>query len=245
MELLDESRILPIKGGYNFRDLGGIKTKDDRTIKQSYLIRTDELSNLDENDLQILADLNIKSVVDFRTEQERSISVDRVPDTCKNEFHLDIMAGNMNSFMKKVQSGETDFKSMLHNFYTDLIRSENAQFEYRQFFKILQNPENCAVIYHCTAGKDRTGVATALILEALNVDESIIEQDYLLSNQFLAKKYESYISQNPSLADLFLVHSEYLEGAIDTIKKHYYSVEDYLTNTLDVDLDKMKAIYIE
>lgn len=245
MELLNESRILPIKGGYNFRDLGGIKTKDDRIIKPNHLIRTDELSQLDKSDLQILSDLNIKSVIDFRTEQERAVSVDKVPSTCQNEFHLDIMAGNMNAFMQKVKSGETDFKSMLHHFYTDLVRSENAQFEYRQFFKILQNPAHCAVIYHCTAGKDRTGVATALILEALNVDESIIQQDYLLSNQFLAKKYESYIRQNPLLADLFLVHSEYLEGAIDTIKKHYYSLEDYLTNVLNVDLDQMKAIYTE
>lgn len=245
MELLNESRILPITGGYNFRDLGRIKTKDDRMIKPNYLIRTDELSNLNNEDLELLCDLNIKSVVDFRTEQERSISVDKIPTTCQNEFHLDIMAGNMNTFMKKIQSGETDYKSMLHGFYTDLIRSENAQYEYRQFFKILQNPDNCGVVYHCTAGKDRTGVATALILESLNVDESIIEHDYLLSNQFLTKKYEDYISRNPTLVDLFLVHSEYLHGAIETIKKHYYSVEDYLTDVLTVDLDRMKAIYTE
>lgn len=243
MDLLTTSRILPIEGGYNFRDLGFIKTKNNKEIKPQLLIRTDELSQLTTNDLNLLADYNIKTIVDFRTEEERKISVDKVPETCENEFHLDIMAANMNSFLSKLNSNNEDFKSIMHNFYSDLILDENAQKEYTQFFGILQNPENCSVIYHCTAGKDRTGIATALILESLKVDWEIIEHDYLLSNQFLAKKYNHYIQQNPALKDLFLVQAEYLQGAKETIEKNYYSVEDFLVDRLNVDLDAMEKIY--
>jgi len=245
MLTVNEKRILPIEGGYNFRDLGGIITENNRLIKSNYLIRTDELSGLTENDLNFLADLNVKSIVDFRTNDERVLSVDKIPLTTVNEFHLDIMAGSMTVFMSKMKSGTSDYKAMLHYFYTELITSENAIKEYKSFFNILQSEENCSVIYHCTAGKDRTGIATALILSALNVNSSVIEQDYMLSNQFLEKKYGEIIQHNPALKDLFLVQAEYLHGAFETINKNYYSVEDYLTSILNIDIDAMKKIYTE
>ncbi|MBS7334186.1 MAG: tyrosine-protein phosphatase [Weeksellaceae bacterium] len=243
MKLMHESRILPIEGGYNFRDLGGIITGNKTIIKSNYLIRTDELSRLNTNDLEFLADLNVKTVVDFRTAEERKSSIDRVPSTCKNEFHLDIMAANMNAFMQKMQSGLTDYKHMMQQFYSDLVLEENAMKEFKEFFSILQIKENCSVIYHCTAGKDRTGIATALILKSLNVDWNTIESDYLLSNQFLEKKYAAYIEQNPSLANIFLVNAEYLQGAFEKIVEKYYSVDDYLTDHLNVDIDLMRKIY--
>lgn len=185
----------------------------------------------------------MKSVVDFRTSEERKTSVDKVPITCENEFRLDIMAANMNAFMEKMQSGDKDYKKMMQQFYTDLVTEENAVKEFQEFFSILQNEENCSVIYHCTAGKDRTGIATALILESLNVDCNTIESDYLLSNKFLAKKYAAYIEQNPTLAEIFLVQAEYLQDAFEQIRKTYYSVEDYLSDKLKVDIDLMKKIY--
>ena len=245
MKTLHERRILPIEGGFNFRDLGGIKTEDQTYIRPNHLIRTDELSRLSESDLQYLANLNVKTVVDFRTKNERSQSIDKVPKTTVNEIHLDIMAANMNAFMQKIQSGQTDYKEMLHHFYTDLVTSNNAISEYQRFFKILQDKENCSIIYHCTAGKDRTGIATALILSALNVNREEIVNDYLLSNQFLTKKYDHYISNNPALKDLFLVQEEYLESAFETIEKRYYSVTDYLTDVLKIDIDTLKKIYTE
>lgn len=243
MEVKYEERILPIEGGYNFRDLGNITTLDQRMIKPNLLIRTDEMSNLTTNDLKLLADMNVKTVVDFRTEQERKSSIDKVPTTCEKEYHLDIMAANMNAFMEKIQSGNDDFKTMMNDFYTNLVTCKNGIFEYRKFFNILQNPRNTGVIYHCTAGKDRTGIATALILSALNVDWQTIEDDYMLSNYFLEKKYKHFINEKPQLADIFLVNVEYLQNAFETIQENYYSVEDFLTDFLHVDLDLMKAIY--
>lgn len=244
MTSLETSRILPIKGGYNFRDLGGIPTKDGRTIKRNLLFRTDELSNLQSTDLELLANLNIQTVVDFRTDFERSQSIDKVPTTCKNQIHLDILAANMNAFMAEIQKGITDFKPFLMQFYKEMVLSDDAIKEYAAFFKVLENTDNSSIIYHCTAGKDRTGVATALILEALNVDWDEIESDYLLSNEFLKTKYQTYISQNPALADVFLVQPAYLKTAFDAINEKYQSVENYLRTVLKVDLELMKRIYL-
>lgn len=244
MTTLENNRILPIKGGFNFRDLGGIPTKDGKSIKKNLLFRTDELSNLEPEDLDLLARLNIQTVVDFRTDFERSKSVDKVPITCKNQIHLDILAANMDAFMAEIQKGITDFKPLLMNFYKEMVVSDDAIKEYSAFFKVLQTPEDTSIIFHCTAGKDRTGVAAALILEALNVDWNEIEADYLLSNQFLKKKYEGYISQNPALSDVFLVQPDYLKTAFDTIVEEYQSVENYLKSVLKVDLDLMKKIYV-
>ena len=243
MEIAYENRILPITGGYNFRDLGGIVTGDQKTIKPNLLIRTDEMSNLTETDLDLLASLNVKTIVDFRTEEERKTSKDKKPSTCEYEFHLDIMAANMNAFLEKIQNGNSDFKTMMNDFYTDLVTSKNGILEYRNFFSILQNPKYNGIVYHCTAGKDRTGIATALILSALKVNWNIIEEDYLLSNNFLAKKYEHYIAEKPSLADIFLVNAEYLQNAFEVIEHKYYSVEDFLVDILHIDLDLMKIIY--
>lgn len=237
------NRVLVIKGGYNFRDLGGLSTKDGKIIKKDLLFRTDELCNLQSEDLDLLARLDVKTIVDFRTDQERAQSIDKVPVTCKKQIHLDILAANMNALMAEFQKEGANYKQLLLNFYTDLVLSENAITEYSKFFDILQNADNTSIIYHCTAGKDRTGVATMLILSALNVDYKQIEDDYLLSNQFLKKKYETYINQNPALADLFLVRAEYLENAINAINVKYDSVQNYLKTVLKVDLDLMRNIY--
>jgi len=244
MSTTDSLRILQVKGGYNFRDLGGLKTKDGRTIRKNLLFRTDELSTLQPEDLKLLEGLNIQTVIDFRTDQERAKSVDKLPTTCKQDIQLNIIAANMDALVAEIKNGNTDFKGLMLNLYEELVLGDNAIKEYTKFFELLQDPNNLSVIYHCTAGKDRTGVATALILEALQVDWTDIEADYMLSNIFLAHKYDGYIKENPALGDLFLVRPEYLKSAIDAINTKFQSVENYLNTVLHVDVSKMKALYL-
>lgn len=245
MNNINSKRALPIKGGYNFRDLGGIITQDSKTLKRNLLIRSDELNGLEDADLKLLTQLNVQTIVDFRTAQERAQSVDRIPSSCKNEFHLNILSANMDTLMAEFKSGKADFKQMMIDIYQDLVLSDNAHIEYSKFFEIIQDPKNTSIIYHCTAGKDRTGIATALILEALNVEWQSIENDYMLSNFYLKDKYATYINLNPAMADLLLVQPMYLESAFSAIKKEYSSVKNYLTSVLKVDLDLMKSIYTE
>ena len=245
MDDLNASRILKVQGGYNFRDLGGLNTLDGTTVKKGLLFRTDELNNLKPDDLELLAQLNVQTVVDFRTDQERAQSVDLVPTTCKHEIHLNILSANMDAFVAEIQKGTSDLKKLMLEFYKDLVLGANAIEEFIKFFQIIQQPTNTAIIYHCTAGKDRTGIATFLILEALNVSNEAIESDYLLSNEFLKDKYAVYINQNPKYADLFMVQSAYLNAAKDAIVEKYDTVQNYLTSVLKVDIALMKKIYTE
>lgn len=242
---MDSDRVLHVDGGYNFRDLGGLKTSEGKLLKKDLLFRTDELNNLSESDLELLASLNIQTVVDFRTDEERAKSIDKIPSTCKNEVHLDILSANMDAFVEEMQKEDADFKKLMLGFYSELVLSANAITQFVKFFELLQNADNLSVIYHCSAGKDRTGVATALILDALQVTRKDIEEDYLMSNEFLKDKYAAYINQNPKYADLFLVQADYLKAAFDAIEEKYDSVANYLTSILKVDLELIRKIYLE
>ena len=243
MREIDSNRILPVKGGFNFRDLGGLPTKDGKVVKKNIFIRTDELGNLQESDLELLVSLNVQTIVDFRTDQERAKLVDKLPNTCKNEIHLDIVSGNMNAYLAEIQSGKADFGQLMLDLYKDLAIGENGIAQYRKFFEILQDSKNTPIIYHCTAGKDRTGIATALILYALNVDRTYIEDDYLLSNTFLKEKYAAYIAKDPRFEALFTVSSTYLNHAMKAIEEKYGTIDHYLETALNVDLALFRSLY--
>lgn len=244
INVIDTKRIIKVQGGFNFRDLGGLPTISGKHIAYQKLIRADELSTLEVADLEVLNQIDVRTVVDFRTQQERAQSVDRLPASCNKEYQLDIISANMDSYIQEIKSGRTDFKQFILDFYKDLVLGENAIEQWQKFFAIIENPENIAIIYHCTAGKDRTGLATALILEALQVERDIIISDYLLSNAFLKDKYASYLQQDPHYAELLLVQSSYLESSYQAIESKYGSVESYLKNILLVDLDKIRALYL-
>lgn len=243
MTEIDSNRIIAVKGGFNFRDLGGLPTRDGTRVKKNIFFRTDELGNLQDADLELLQTLQVRTIVDFRTEQERYKLVNKIPATCMKEIHLDIISGNMNTYLAQIQSGKADFEQLMLSLYRDLVVGENGITQFRKFFEIVQQKENTPMIIHCTAGKDRTGIAAALILSALNVDIQDIVEDYLLSNIFLQKKYESYIANDPKLETLFTVKSSYLQYAINTIVEQYGSIKQYLEEVLNVDVALLRAYY--
>jgi protein-tyrosine phosphatase len=112
-------------------------------------------------------------------------------------------------------------------------------------FDMLQNPTNqVPLLYHCTAGKDRTGMASALILYALGMDDTTVMDDYLTSNQYIEAKFEKYVKAAPQLKDMFLVKASFLQSGLDAIKKNYGNVDDFLTKNLGVDAQKFRQLYL-
>lgn len=125
------------------------------------------------------------------------------------------------------------------------VTNDAATIQYQKMFEHLQNPEgNVPLLYHCTAGKDRTGMASALILYALGADDKTVMDDYLLSNKYIEAKFESYIEQYPNLLGLFSVKQEYLQAGLDAINKNYGNVENFLVKKLNVDIEKMHELYL-
>ena len=240
-------RQLPMEGGYNFRDLGGIKNKEGRYTKWGKIFRSDDLYHLTDSDLKYLSSIPLVSIVDFRSAEEIQNAPDRNPASLKENYPYSINPGSLMSLSlsasnEKITPAQVDSMMMLLNRL--LVIDPEIIGKYRDFFGLLQNENNIPLLFHCSAGKDRTGMAAALVLFALGVDEEVIFNDYLQSNQYLSGKYADMIAQNPETKSLFEVKPEFLQAGLAEIKKVYGSVEVYLTDILHVDLTKMKNMYL-
>ena len=129
-------------------------------------------------------------------------------------------------------------------------------FFYKAFFEILLNEDNYPLLYHCTAGKDRTGFATFLLLSALGIDRETIIEDYLSTNRYMdefAQRHLDRLSQNneidtDKIESIFYAKESYLEGALDAIETDYQTVENYLATALNIgepEIKQLKRILLE
>lgn len=235
---------LPMTGGYNFRDLGGIRTTEGKYIKWGKVLRSDDLYKLTDADLNYLASIPLATIVDFRAQSEINDAPDRIPSSVRTDFLCSITPGQLNSFdlVKELTTEQMDSAMMDMNrlFVTDTIIIN----QYRAYFNLLQSEKDIPLMFHCSAGKDRTGMAAALFLYSLGVDEETILNDYLLSNTYLSDKYASLIAEYPRMEPLFVVKPEFLKAGIEQMKKDHGSIENYLTKVLNVDLKRMKELYL-
>ena len=260
-----KNQLIGIKNGRNFRELGGYQTRDGKTVKMHKLLRTANLATLDKTDLKFLQDYGVKYVVDFRSKDEVDREPDRVPegaiysfDPVFSEDLTESSKGIDEILSEKHQDPKAGFDHMFLA-YDDMIKSESAQRAYRHFFDVLlaNDQENQSIIFHCTAGKDRTGFAALLILSALGVPFETIKKDYLLTNvatkdfvhNFLQKAKDEGANDATLniLKDLQTVHSEYIDFVLTTINKNYGSVENYLRDIMrltDDEISKLREIYL-
>lgn len=236
-------RHLPMAGGYNFRDLGGYKNKEGKYVKWGKIFRSDDLYHLTSEDLNYLANIPVKSVVDFRSAEEVKKAPDKVPSSAK-EYAYSITPGNLD-IQQDISSFTAEaIDSVMMSINRMLVTDPSIIKLYKDFFALLQDQNDVPLLFHCTAGKDRTGMGAALILYALGVDEETIFQDYLASNFYLDDKYAQLKQDYPEMASMFEVKRDFLQSGIEQIKKDHGSVENYLKNSLNVDLDKFKEMYL-
>ncbi len=242
--LVFAERLLPMEGGYNFRDLGGLQNKDGKIIKWGKLFRSDDLNNLTNADLNYLSSIPLTTIVDFRSTQEIDMAPDLLPRSVTNDFELSISPGNLMDGNNFITYSSDQVDTLMMQLNVLLVADSLSIAQYKKFFELLQEQKDLPLLYHCSAGKDRTGMATALILFALGVDQTIIMNDYLSSNVYLSGKYSQYVDKYPNLKAFFEVKKEFLKAGIDYVIKEHGSVENYLTQVLNVDLNKMKDIYL-
>ena len=239
------SRILPLEGGFNFRDLGGYESTCGKTVKWGKVFRSDEMGQLTPADLDYLNNIPILTVVDFRSKDEIEAAPDKVPASVVNTYELTINPGNHSSIGDISKLSEANGEEFMKEINRAMVSNPEIIDIYKAFFAILQDEKQTSLIFHCTAGKDRTGLGAALFLVSLGVDEKIIFEDYLLSNQQLENKYKSITDRLPQLKSLFEVRPQYLQAAFDRIKEDHGSVEIFLRDVLDVDTELMKILYLE
>lgn len=235
---------LPMAGGYNFRDLGGIKTKEGRYIKWGKLFRSDDLHLLTEADLQYLSSIPIRTIVDFRGQDEMQQAPDKIPASVHEEYKLSIDPGNVTSLMGLTKLEANQMDDIMKKIYTLSLSDSVFIDKYKEFFKLLQDQEELPLLFHCSAGKDRTGTGAALVLYALGVDEKKIMDDYMASNTYLSDKYAKELEMYPNLIAVLTVKLEFLQTGIERIKTDFGSIKNYLEQALGVDIQKFREQYL-
>lgn len=193
------SRLLPLEKGRNFRELGGYETMNGKNVKWGKLFRSGALSNLTKNDYKYLDNMGIKTIVDFRDNNERATEV-----TNWQAGNVEIISKDygqvieMEEFAQVLMDPELDEHKatmLFAQMYPNLAETQKEN--YTAMFNRLSTKDD-ALLFHCTAGKDRTGVAGVLILTALGVDKETAIQDYLLSEQYLDPKELFHVPENMS-----------------------------------------------
>lgn len=234
----------------NFRDIGGIKNKEGKQVKKDVFLRSGELSKLTKEDEQRLeTTYRLSKIIDLRSEAE----VEERPDMSvpKTEYiHIDILEdiqdeGASISDFVKIGSPEKS-ASYMEKLYADIALNTTAQKGYNKFFEeILALQQQESILFHCFAGKDRTGIAALLVLETLGVPRAAIYQDYLLTNE-LRKKENAEILEQAKKANLeeqnlealhvaLNVDSRYLDNFYQTVEAQYGDISTYLKQAINID----------
>lgn len=244
-------RLLSIKHGNNFRDLGGYQTNDGKTVKWHKLIRSGHLHELDQSDLTTLQKLNVAVDIDFRAPMEAKLQPDKVPSNAAyhrlSVFETDKTdASHSQEEIQREYSNNpgAGFNHMV-DVYQEMVTTNQAKSAYQKFFRLLiEATSEQSVLYHCTAGKDRTGLGSVFLLSALDVDVKTIENDYLLTNAVTANYVNNRIKDildaglPTAFADntraLATVSPAYLKKSMETINATFGNMPNYLKEHLEL-----------
>lgn len=249
-QLADSStRLVHVQGTVNFRDLGGYTTTDGRTVKWGKLYRSADISHLTDTDLDTLKQRHIHTVIDFRGTRESQQAPDRLlPQT---DYTLCPAGSDSLPDMKKMaQLMAKD--SFLFSMYGS---TQHLAARYKPFFrKLIGLPADQALLFHCTGGRDRTGIGAALLLYALGVPREKIYEDFTASNVYLQSKMSQWTGPMAKAANVdesvvrekMRLRPELLEATFNAIRKDYGSIERFYEQALGMgpeELKKLKAAY--
>jgi protein-tyrosine phosphatase len=251
-----DPHVIPLQGQSNFRDLGGYTTADGRRVKPGLIFRSGELSNLTFEDYRTLSALRLRTVYDLRTAGERTTA----PTTWA--------AGPVQTFVSpkpgsplaglSLESREhltpAHARDAMLAFYRQMPTAYTTEFK-AIFDQLLD--DHAPLLLHCTAGKDRSGLAAALILTALGVPRAKVLSDYELTNRYLdladlkrAGVNSAFLARlPPDVARVFLAADPaYLEASFQAIEQQYGSIDAYFSNALSIGparKAKLRSLYLQ
>lgn len=255
--------MLELEEGINFRELGGYLTEDGRKIKWHKLLRCGSMAQLTKNDVDYLDQYGVRYIIDLRSPKESNYSPDKYPDKAQYfqdtvypfSFSLFKNLGIINNM--RLGASNMDFGRQT---YLQMLLDPHAQAAYRKMFNVLleNDKEGESVVFHCTAGKDRTGVAAFLILSALGVSEKQIVEDYLYTNLFFdnyssetindALESESQTEIAQRLNSKTAVIAEIIEVLPKACRVVSGSVEKFLEEKLGMTkakIERLQELYLE
>lgn len=246
----DPERRIELEGAANFRDIGGYPTRGHRRVRWRSIFRSGHLASLTENDLQVLKELGIQTICDFRSTEEITRQPNRLPENSSLEYlHLPIVNSAMEptEAVKRILNNDTSWftPDFMVNAYIEKI--DAFPDTWHHLFEHLAQRRSRPLLFHCTAGKDRTGVCAALILLILGVSERWVIHDHALSNIYNAGQIQQIQDKlrkagiDPEkLMDYMTAPETAITAVIEHLKKEYGSARGYLIRKAHV-----KATWIE
>ena len=242
------ARHFNLAGASNFRDLGGYPGKDGRTVRWRQLFRSNHLGHLTEADIAVLRGLGLKSAFDFRGSEERAAGICAIEEIAVHSLPIEpTVVSELQALLDAgLPLSSVEAADAMRNSYRSYVRQNTPRF--RALFTHLLE-DRAPLVIHCTAGKDRTGFACALVLHALGVADDPISQDYLLTNRFYRRDPSSG-SDLPEEVRLVLhsVEASFLAASFDVIRNDYGDLESYFREGLavgPVERRALEACYLE
>ncbi|MBQ8995972.1 MAG: tyrosine-protein phosphatase [Oscillospiraceae bacterium] len=258
---------ISFEGLNNTRDLGGMRTKQGQHILPGKLIRSGQLHSATEKDISVLS-VDLALVVDFRTEQERVEKPDPYMAGVIN-LHLPVFESLAAGVTREEKSDAEAFamvssdpqkacQYMLET-YIGFVTNDFSVSQYSKFVRLLLEPRDKAVLWHCTAGKDRAGFASVIVQELLGVGRDDIFADYLKTNEYLKTEVGRLLEifgQNMGAPDekttksldyLFGAHEEYLAGIYEKVEELYGGFDSFLTDGLKIcpdEIERFRRMYL-
>lgn len=236
----EKVNVVKMEGAVNFRDIGGYKTQDGKTIVTGKLFRSADISKLTNNDMKIMEENHIYTVIDFRGKKESAAAPDRLlPNT---DYTLCPSGSDNIPDTKKLEELVKDDNFLLSMYNSQSIRYYGERYK-PMFQKLLSLPEsNSSLLYHCTGGRDRTGMATALLLYVLGVPMKTIETDFVASNIYLTPVNKEMFKPMVQLSgfseseieERMKLRPELIRSFFKSISDEYGSIENFMEKELGV-----------
>jgi protein-tyrosine phosphatase len=230
-----------MRGALNVRDLGGIATGSGQQVSRGRVLRSDELSDLADADVAVLGGMGLRTAIDFRSAEEvKRSGADRLPAGTA-AIALPVSAGNLDDFFT---AGPERLAELLRDgqgvqFMLDINRQFVADPAHRAQFgralHLIVDAGRQPVVYHCTAGKDRTGWMTAILLTALGVPRDAVMADYLATNDYVWPAYSEQLAATGLLdlvRPLLVQDPAYLDAAFAEVELRYGSFTGFLDRGL-------------
>ena len=241
-------RHIPLNGASNFRDIGGYKAHDGRSVKWRKIFRSDHLAALDANDLTQLQSLGVRRAFDFRGIQESQAQSYAWPHIQRHSLSIEptVVQRLQAQHLTGKPLTADDALDAMQCTYRDFVRADSHRFA-ELFDHLLEKSD--PLLFHCTAGKDRTGLAAALVLSALGVSEADIWRDYLLTNQLYKRNSTGATKLSPDVLKIvWEVQESFLKASLDEIHAQHGSVQNYLERKLGITpaaRAKLHSLYLD
>lgn len=229
---------IPLRSASNLRDLGGWPGAGGRTVRRGLVFRAPALAKLSDEDSAAVAALGLRSVCDLRGVRERAANPVALSGA---SLHLPIepsVGASLGDILRTGQASGTlapdDMMVLLGNAYRAYALQSFTQ--YRTVFERILAPGGLPLLLHCSAGKDRTGFGSALLLTALGVAWQDVATDYLATNHLWRREIASHFDLPPDIKDVLLgAHEPLLAGAFEAVVQTYGSIAAYLAGPIGLD----------